>query len=90
MIHSVSGVGFSHDLDVDMERYFGAGLKNGMQYRDFFQTMDTEKVIKRGLTRIGGCFETLSTAASAQKTHLFSHRMKTVTTAEFYIIPMKR
>ena len=24
MIHSVSGVGFSHDLDVDMERYFGA------------------------------------------------------------------
>lgn len=27
MIHSVSGVGFSHDLDVDMERYFGAGLK---------------------------------------------------------------
>lgn len=58
MIHSVSGVGFSHDLDVDMERYFGAGLKNGMQYRVFFQTMDTEKVIKRGLTRIGGCFET--------------------------------
>lgn len=35
MIHSVSGVGFSHDLDVDMERYFGAGLKNGMQYRVF-------------------------------------------------------
>ena len=58
MIHSVSGVGFSHDLDVDMERYFGAGLKNGMQYRVFFQTMETEKVIKRGLTRIGGCFET--------------------------------
>ena len=29
-----------------------------MQYRVFFQTMDTEKVIKRGLTRIGGCFET--------------------------------
>ena len=58
MIHSISGVGFSHDLDVDMERYFGAGLKNGMQYRVFFQTMDTEKVIKRGLTRIGGCFET--------------------------------
>lgn len=27
MIHSVSGVGFSHDLDVDMERYVGAGLK---------------------------------------------------------------
>lgn len=35
MIHSVSGVGFSHDLDVDMERYVGAGLKNGMQYRVF-------------------------------------------------------
>ena len=52
MIHSVSGGGCSHDLDGDMERYFGAGLKNGMQYRVFFQTMDTEKVIKRGLTTV--------------------------------------
>lgn len=56
MIHTVSGVGFPLDLDVDLERWVGAGLKNGMQLRVFFQTMDVQKVRKRGLPRIGGCF----------------------------------
>lgn len=58
MIHTVSGVGFPMDLDVDMERWMGRGLKNGMQYRVFFQTMDVKKVQRRGLPRIGGCFAT--------------------------------
>ena len=31
MIHSVSGVGFSGDLDVDLERGFANGIKNGFQ-----------------------------------------------------------
>lgn len=56
MIHTVSGVGFPGDLDVDMERWVGEGLKNGMQLRVFFQTLDTQKVLKRKLPRIGGCF----------------------------------
>ena len=58
MIHSVSGVGFKNDLDVDLERWFAKGMKNGLQMRVFFQTMDVAKVIKRGLPRIGGCFAT--------------------------------
>jgi hypothetical protein len=36
MIHSVSGVGFSHDLDVDMERYFpNHGYRKGNQTRSY-------------------------------------------------------
>lgn len=57
MIHTVSGVGFTGDLDVDLERWFAAGLDNGMQIRVFMQTMDVQKAFKRGMTRIGGCFE---------------------------------
>ena len=58
MIHTVSGVGFVRDLDVDLERWFGRGLNNGMQMRVFFQTMDVKKVQKRHLPRVGGCFAT--------------------------------
>ncbi|BCN29364.1 amidohydrolase [Anaeromicropila herbilytica] len=58
LIHTVSGVGFPRDLDVDLERWLGRGLNNGFQMRVFFQTMDVEKVVKRKLERIGGCFAT--------------------------------
>ena len=58
MIHTVSGVGFTGDLDVDLERWFGRGLENGMQLRVFFQTLDVKKALRRKLPRIGGCFET--------------------------------
>lgn len=58
MIHTVSGVGFPKDMDVDMERWVGRGFKNGMQLRVFFQTMDVSRVQKRRLPRIGGCFAT--------------------------------
>lgn len=58
MIHTVSGVGFPLDMDVSMENWFGKGLKNGLQLRVFFQTMDVKKVKKLGLPRIGGCFAT--------------------------------
>ena len=57
MVHTVSGVGFSGDLDVDMERWVGRGLENGFQLRVFMQSMTPEKAIKRKLPRIGGCFE---------------------------------
>lgn len=58
MIHTVSGVGFPKDLDVDLERYVGRGVGGGFQIRLFFQTMDTDKVLRRKLPRIGGCFAT--------------------------------
>ena len=58
MIHSVSGVGFTGDLDVDLERWFAAGLTNGVQMRVYFQTMSVKKALKRKLKCIGGCFET--------------------------------
>ena len=57
MIHSVSGVGFSGDLDVDLERGFANGINNGFQMRIFMQTMNVKKALKRKLKRIGGCFE---------------------------------
>lgn len=58
MIHSVSGVGFIKDLDVDLERWFARGLNNGMLMRVFFQTMNVDDAVKRKLPRIGGCFKT--------------------------------
>lgn len=58
MIHTVSGVGFTADLDVDLERWVGRGFDNGMQLRVFMQTMDIAKVTRRKLPRIGGCFAT--------------------------------
>jgi len=58
LIHTVSGVGFPRDLDVDMERFVGRSAGSGFQMRLFFQTMDVEKVLSRGLPRIGGCFAT--------------------------------
>ena len=58
MIHTVSGVGFARDLDVDLERFFARGITNGMQMRVFMQTLEVNKAVKRKLPRIGGCFET--------------------------------
>ena len=58
MIHSVSGVGYTMDLDVDMENWFAKGLNNGLQLRVYFQTMDVKKAQRRRLCRIGGCFDT--------------------------------
>lgn len=57
MVHTVSGVGFIADLDVDLERWFAAGLDNGMQMRVFMQTLNVKDVTKRHLPRIGGCFK---------------------------------
>lgn len=57
-IHTVEGVGFPRDLDVDTARFVARGQRSGFQTRVFFQTMDERKVLKRKLPRIGGCFET--------------------------------
>ncbi|MCL5807551.1 MAG: amidohydrolase [Deltaproteobacteria bacterium] len=58
MMHTVSGVGFPLDMDVAMETLLGKGLATGFQTRVFFQTMDVDKVKKRNLPRVGGCFAT--------------------------------
>ena len=58
LMHSVSGVGFPLDMDVTLESLFARGLRNPLQYRLFFQTMEVDKVLKRRLPRIGGCFAT--------------------------------
>ena len=57
MIHSVSGVGYTMDLDVDMENWFAKGLNNGLQMRVYFQTLDVKKAKRRKMVRIGGCFD---------------------------------
>lgn len=57
-IHTVEGVGFPRDLDVDTARFVARGQRSGFQTRVFFQTMDERKVLKRKLPRIGGCFAT--------------------------------
>lgn len=54
LLHTVEGVGFKNDIDLDMMRVASRGLPQ--DYRIFFQTMDIEKVQKRKLPRIGGCF----------------------------------
>jgi predicted amidohydrolase YtcJ len=58
LIHTAEGVGFPRDLDVDLARFVARGLKNAFGIRIFFQTMDIERVLRRGLPCVGGCFAT--------------------------------
>ncbi|MCF0136724.1 MAG: amidohydrolase family protein [Lachnospiraceae bacterium] len=57
MIHTVSGVGFTMNLDITFEKIFAKALRNGFQVRVFPQPMDISVALKRKLPRIGGCFE---------------------------------
>lgn len=54
LLHAVEGVGYQNDIDVDSLRYMSSGLPQAI--RIYFQTMDVDKVLKRKMTRIGGCF----------------------------------
>lgn len=56
MVHTVSGVGFKGDLDVDLEKWVGRGLSSGFNLRIFMQTMNVGDAQKRKFPRIGGCF----------------------------------
>jgi predicted amidohydrolase YtcJ len=56
LIHTVEGLGFPLDADIDLMRFAARGLP--LQYRIYFQTMDVRKVTRRNLPRIGGCFAT--------------------------------
>lgn len=57
MIHSVSGVGFPHDLDISLETWFAKSVQHGYQIRVFPQSLDIKTATSRKLPRIGGCFE---------------------------------
>lgn len=54
LVHTVEGVGYKNDIDIDIIRLINHGFPSC--YRIFFQTMDVGKVLKRGMTGIGGCF----------------------------------
>ena len=54
LIHTMEGLVLPQDRDIDFLRFFGKGAQQ--QLRIYFQTMDTQKVVKRGLSRVGGCF----------------------------------
>jgi predicted amidohydrolase YtcJ len=56
LVHTAEGVGFPLDMDVDTMRLASLGLPQ--QYRIYFQTMDVQKVLRRKMPRIGGCFAT--------------------------------
>lgn len=57
MVHSVSGVGFTGNLDISLERWVGKSAQSGFQVRVFPQPMDVSVAQKNKLPRIGGCFE---------------------------------
>ena len=54
LIHTVEGVGYPRDLDVDLVRFMAKSSQ--LQFRIYFQTMDVDKVLRRKLPRVGGCF----------------------------------
>ena len=57
MIHTVSGVGFPLNLDINVEKMFAKSVQNGYQIRVFPQSLNVKVATSRKLPRIGGCFE---------------------------------
>ena len=57
MVHTVSGVGFPMNLDINLEKWFAKSLQNGFQIRVFPQSLSVKVATSRNLPRIGGCFE---------------------------------
>lgn len=56
MVHTVSGVGFTGDMDISLEKWLAKSAQNGFQIRVFPQSLDANASIKRNIPRIGGCF----------------------------------
>jgi predicted amidohydrolase YtcJ len=54
-LHTVEGIGFKNDLDIDTILAARHGL--AQYFKVFFQTTDVEQVTRRGLKQIGGCFK---------------------------------
>ena len=58
MVHTVSGIGFPGNMDINLEKWIGKSAENGFQLRVFPQSMNIRVATSRGLPRIGGCFAT--------------------------------
>lgn len=56
MVHTVSGVGFTGNLDISLEKWLARSAQSGFQVRVFPQSMDVRVATRRKLPRIGGCF----------------------------------
>ena len=56
MVHTVSGIGFTGDLDISLETWLAKSAQSGFQVRVFPQSLNVEAALKRKLPRIGGCF----------------------------------
>lgn len=56
LVHTVEGVGFPLDVDIEVMRIAALGLPQ--KFVTYFQTMDVNKVVHRKMPRIGGCFAT--------------------------------
>ncbi|MCG8473661.1 MAG: amidohydrolase [Desulfobacterales bacterium] len=54
IFHAAEGMGYPMDLDVDLMRFSGRALPQSVT--TFFQTMAPEKVKRRGMRSVGGCF----------------------------------
>ncbi len=54
LIHSVEGVGYKNDIDVDTIQLIRHGFPQC--FRVYFQTMDVKKALKKKTKGIGGCF----------------------------------
>lgn len=55
LVHTVEGIGYPGDMDVNLVNFLARSTQ--IQIRTYLQTMEIDKVIKRRLPRIGGCFE---------------------------------
>ncbi len=55
LVHTVEGIGYHKDRDVDLVRFITKG--SPIKFRTYLQTMDLQKVKKRKLPGIGGCFD---------------------------------
>lgn len=53
-IHTVEGVGYQKDIDIDTINIIRKALPQ--KFTVFFQTMDIDKVLRRKMKHIGGCF----------------------------------
>jgi predicted amidohydrolase YtcJ len=56
LIHTVEGVGFPFDIDIELMRI--AALALPQHFKIYFQTMKVKKVLRRKFQCIGGCFAT--------------------------------
>ncbi len=57
LICAEGGTGIPFDLDIDLLGWLYRGQKTGAQMRLFIQSFDIHKAKKRGIPRLGGCFE---------------------------------